>query len=999
MEEKLENAPALDLRWAFGFNTGVPNAVCSLATPKRAALFYVSSHTGVIHDTDNDSQYLLQGHCNPITAVCVSNDKRWIATADSGKDSMIVVWDSWKASPVKIIPQPYENGIASMDMSSDAMFLVTLSQGFPQKIAIWEWTVATKDSAIEASIGDHEYQHCVRFNPVDVRDIVTNGQKKVIFWNWSEDELASFHPPRGIRKLKKAIGQLTQTVFIPYTTKVVTASSTGNVVLWDYPVSELVQSSGRDAIKILKLTAKTGINLIDTVLDRYIVCGCVDGAVRFFDFQFRVVAWFEDIMAGEVTSVSFAESSVPQSAPSTAGNVSIDDFQVPDFVVATSQGKVIRLDSKLVDSTNEEKRRGQLLVQGFDGDVYALDAHPSLPLFAVGTHSGTLQIWDIDDRVISASRKFEPTHTHPHHLDKKNKDKGKKEGDKKEEEPPPVETGAQIQCLKFGPRGNILAVGFANGMVKLISAQEASYPQGDQTMMQNTPPPLRDVRSFKHSTATILDISFSHDGTYFATADADRCVGLYRYYYRDEELDKPVEWIYVGKYTSHYKPITSLYFEKPARLTEEDDEADEEAEEAEAAADDGGGDIILQANKMGKIKKASKQSRPMFPRLFSLGEDRVLQEYDLSNSTIRAGLKLLNSTKVDQLATPTAFVSIPGRPLAPQKKGKSTASQETEESGVLYEADFLVTANDEYKLKVWDLSSEQAYLSDGTCEGRKVCRKTLLAPTYGGPINRLFVLPKREGTSIAPSDFLVYSTFKKVVGLIKLPLDGNPNKAMALISHPGEISCVACSFDGKYLITAGGDDRSVNLWAVNTDALDATIALGGQGIDPYMGLIEGGKNGEFYQDMLDYFYYAQLRSQGVDTTAPRRITGFIPIEQVIHLMRALGYYPTEQEVEDIRTEIRYDHMEQVGKYKEQVDLEEFIKLYVNYRPVYGIAKDAFENVSSPATNLHSSLQFKLSVQSNTKYLAVSSQIVLLFLHLRQTRFIHKSRALRRFRHT
>ena len=26
----------------------------------------------------------------------------------------------------------------------------------------------------------------------------------------------------------------------------------GHVVLWDYPVSELVQSSGRDAIKILK---------------------------------------------------------------------------------------------------------------------------------------------------------------------------------------------------------------------------------------------------------------------------------------------------------------------------------------------------------------------------------------------------------------------------------------------------------------------------------------------------------------------------------------------------------------------------------------------------------------------------------------------------------------------------------------------------------------------------------------------------------------------------
>ena len=185
--------------------------------------------------------------------MCVSKDKRWIATADSGEESMIVVWDSLKAAPVKIITQPYPEGIAAMDMSADAMFLATLSAGYPQQVAIWEWTVPTKDAAITADIGpDHEYQHCVRFNPVDVRDIVSNGEKQVIFWNWTEEALTAFHPPRGISKLKKAVGVLTETVFIPYTTKAVTATMNGSVVLWDYPVSELVHSSARDAIKILK---------------------------------------------------------------------------------------------------------------------------------------------------------------------------------------------------------------------------------------------------------------------------------------------------------------------------------------------------------------------------------------------------------------------------------------------------------------------------------------------------------------------------------------------------------------------------------------------------------------------------------------------------------------------------------------------------------------------------------------------------------------------------
>jgi len=93
--------------------------------------------------------------------------------------------------------------------------------------------------------------------------------------------------------------------------------------------------------------------------------------------------------------------------------------------------------------------------------------------------------------------------------------------------------------------------------------------------------------------------------------------------------------------------------------------------------------------------------------------------------------------------------------------------------------------------------------------------------------------------------------------------------------------------------------------------------------------------------MLDYFYYAQLCSQGINTTVRRKITGFIPVHQVIHLMRALGYYPTQQEVMDIENEIHFSHQTHLGSYKDKVDLEEFIKLYVNYRPVFGIGKGQF----------------------------------------------------------
>jgi len=920
----------LNLRWSFGFNTSAPCTVHSLATSTRNAVLYVSAHTGVIHDIDQDLQHLLQGHCNPITAVCVSRDKRWIATADSGEGSMIVVWDSKTAAPVKILTKPYEAGIAAMDMSSNSMFLATVSAGFPQEISIWEWTVATKDAAASCTIAESEgFQHSVRFNPVDVRDIVSNGKSQVLFWHWTEEALTPFHPPKGIDKLKRSVGDLTQTCFIPYTTKAVTATSTGNAVLWDYPVSELVHSSARDAIKILQVVANTGINVLDTVLDRYVVCGCEDGGVRFFDFQFRVVAWFEDIKSGQITSLSFAESAIPKSAPSTAGNAAADEFSVPDCVVGTTEGKIIRLEAKSVEQLSERGRRGELLVKGFDGDVNAMDAHPSLPLFAVGTIVGTLQIWDIDDRVINTVRKFEPK-VDPY---KKKRDNGEE-----------VDQSCVITCLKYGPKGDMLAVGFANGQLRLIAAQEEGYEDDGVSL-----PPLSDISVFKHSAGCVTDISFSADGQYLATADADMCVGLYRFYHRDEDLTKPEEWIFVGKFRSHHKPITSIFFEMPSEQRKQ---------------------------KLGDLATDT-------PILYSLGEDRMLHEYDVGASTIREGVQLSNSTKVDQLAVPTACVSIPGKYITRDKLEEMKADpsedalsqeylcynkpsaeegeEEEDDMQGLWTADVIVTANDEFKFKVWDLSSElkhvdyyanytNCYEDGGTDEDHKyskrdknikVSRKTVLAPTYGGTINKIFILPQRQGEQIVPSQYLVYGTFEKVVGLVKLPLDGHPNKSMALIAHPGEISCVCSSFDGKYLITAGGSDRSVKLWAVNTNAVEASVQLGGQGIDPYMSLIEGGRGGAFYQDMLDYFYYAQLCSQGINTTVRRKITGFIPVHQVIHLMRALGYYPTQQEVMDIENEIHFSHQTHLGSYKDKVDLEEFIKLYVNYRPVFGIGKGQF----------------------------------------------------------
>ena len=58
------------------------------------------------------------------------------------------------------------------------------------------------------------------------------------------------------------------------------------------------------------------------------------------------------------------------------------------------------------------------------------------------------------------------------------------------------------------------------------------------------------------------------------------------------------------------------------------------------------------------------------------------------------------------------------------------------------------------------------------------------------------------------------------------------------------------------------------------------------------------------------------------------------------MMRSMGFYPTQKEIENMQNEIRYSKY--VEHYKETVselDLQMFLKLFVNHRPVYGISKN------------------------------------------------------------
>lgn len=97
-----------------------------------------------------------------------------------------------------------------------------------------------------------------------------------------------------------------------------------------------------------------------------------------------------------------------------------------------------------------------------------------------------------------------------------------------------------------------------------------------------------------------------------------------------------------------------------------------------------------------------------------------------------------------------------------------------------------------------------------------------------------------------------------------------------------------------------------------------------------------------------------IRSKDENTTKTRKLDGTVPLDELPNLMRAMGYYPTEHEVKQMKDEVMFSEYSEDGIQTTSVDMDTFIRLFVNHRPVYGIGKnnidEAFKSLVSESGN-------------------------------------------------
>ncbi|KYN30405.1 WD repeat-containing protein 66 [Trachymyrmex septentrionalis] len=871
------------LKWSFGLNPEVP--IINLTTTNRTLLAYACSHIAIIYDYDLKKMLPLLSHRNPIKMLSTSRDGKWLLTADSGKDSVVVIWDTEQGVSVCTLFNPHNSeDITVAAISPNAKQIVTVGGGKCQNVHFWLWTYRRdKPDASTSLINIAERVKGITFNDKCPEQFALTTDYHVLFLTWNGHVL-SYDCPKVMAKVQR-IGVFNASCYVPEVQQAFTASTNGYVLVWDNVSCKDKHAS--DDTNYKKKKHRKTLNLqkssITVIIDNegVLVTGNSNGRVTFYDYQLRFLYWCESYHLDSIRWLSFhlesdllaplfvtkrrhlpSKTQIDSKLIVNAEAISQDDksdktaetikttlnpllpsvtlqcspFNIRNFLVCSSAGIVALMKIPM--------QKCYFVFHHPVAIVTSMDSHPERSYMVVGDAQGTIHLYNHEKCILLTSKSTPPLPNYRPILEKQ----------KIEENiiyvtcPQSHKTLKAVTTLKFSPRCDMLVCGLENGAIWILH--------------HITLDPIDEI-PYKHSSTAINKIIFTRCAEYMAYTDNALTVVVFK---RNHTTiaSKYNMWNLIGKYHSHYLPIRDILF-GPA--TSDSD----------------------------------------VPRFFSLGEDRELVEYDLAHSGPYPvpGLKILRIDQIEQSAVPLCLAWYPV-------------------SGI---EKFLMISNSEYKYKIFN---------DAT---KTICG-TYLGPTFEKPVKYIQILTDK----VVDHGYMVYATDREI-GLQLMPLDGNPYKIVGITGHPQKIIGISVSHNKEILFTAGYNDPCVLMWKIQLKSVDKMARLGGAGLSPFYCLIKGGKKGWLANEMKAQFYYAQILHQGENTTDVRIISDTVDLEQISNLMRAIGYFPTNKEVENIMTEVWYKQYVETGKLIEKITFEEFVRLYVNHRPVFGIGmrhiKEAF----------------------------------------------------------
>ena len=247
---------------------------------------------------------------------------------------------------------------------------------------------------------------------------------------------------------KSSQADFTKTVFIPNTEMAVTGTSTGAILVWNKSliIEGIGEQNEKRLIKIVGLSNNVSINNLTTVHDKYLVCGNSDGTIRFYDFYFKIVAWFEDMYFSTIKSISFSKTD-PKPATDAQTDDNEEPFMCSDFLVADESALICMLQSSLFEEIEPSRKKGFTIFSGIPSAISTISVHPTQSVLAIAGAEGFVLLWDY-------LKRGDPTSNYE--FFRKEDAKG---------------AGTKIfTAIQFTPDGTEILVATYNGEIKIMDA-------------------------------------------------------------------------------------------------------------------------------------------------------------------------------------------------------------------------------------------------------------------------------------------------------------------------------------------------------------------------------------------------------------------------------------------------------------------------------------------------------------------------------------------------
>ncbi|RZB39895.1 WD repeat-containing protein 66-like, partial [Asbolus verrucosus] len=529
-----------EMKWTFGFDVTVP--VINLTDENRRQIFYTAANTGILYDYCKKEMVHFRGHQHRIISASADKTGKWVATADSGKDNVIMVWDTHTCAIVwTIFNYPNsENDLLRIALSPSAKLLITISNENDNTIDFWLWTYG-KDKPDDSYTDDHNLgaPKAIEFHPNNEDHIMIVFEKAVFFFHWDHEKRKASAPATPKSSYTKGIGLYTDGTYVDLCHEAFVSTTKGNVLVFGNTIfaknfdSEEGMDNNKMFVKCIK-TSKGNVTCI-TSIDDVIATGDSTGTIMFFDKRLKLLYWFSRHLTKPICTISFklCPRTYKLDYSKNIRDSNEDHYVIPDCQDRSEEYEILMTKTIPEDATLAKrpfitrdhfistldgtiymmylpKKRFIPLFPTADSNVAAIDVHDEKPYITIAYAKGRIIVFNYEthEEVISTIL-------------------------------PDTDGDSTITALKYSSQCLHLACGKSNGELWLL--QPALLAQ-------------IYVEPFQFSTKKVMKIVFSQSSLQMAYYDEN--MTIFGFYYDPESED----WVFKGKVRSHYKDICNILF-------------------------------------------------------------------------------------------------------------------------------------------------------------------------------------------------------------------------------------------------------------------------------------------------------------------------------------------------------------------------------------------------------------------------------------------------------